>query len=210
VLFAAGDAARAAVIAGATGLLLAGCSGDDGVAADCDAGRDVLAVTQIGEGVEGLAEVVVADGGRSEVVTGDWVATNPSFAPNGRGLVVVRANGDYESAGPASTSLWVLDPDWSDPERLTEEGALDDEPHWSPDGSTIAYATASSSGMRRIMVVPAAGGRPRPLLPDGPGDDHAPAWSPDGERIAWVSSEQRTSDRSWIGSPTLTGVGRGN
>jgi Tol biopolymer transport system component len=171
-----------------------------GAMAACHARKDILAVTKIGKD-EGLAEVVVSFGDLAETVTGDWVATEPSLAPDGRRLVVVRADGDYESAGPDSTSLWVLGADGTDARRLTD-GPFDDEPDWSPDGETIAYSARASSGdlARQILSIPAGGGKPEPLLPAGPWDDHAPAWSPDGESIAWIRSERDASGRSsvWV------------
>lgn len=161
------------------------------------AGEDILAVTRIGDS-EGLAEVVVREGRRAATVTGDWVATEPSLAPDGRRLVVVRADGGYESSGPESTTLWVLGVDGSEPRRLTE-GPWDDEPHWSPDGTAIAYST-TGPGSRGIMVVPAEGGKPRALLPDGQTGDRAPAWSPDARRIAWIRGGGAGSRRSsvWV------------
>jgi hypothetical protein len=50
----------------------------------------------------GLAEVAVSFGGRAEAVTGDWVATEPSLAPDGWRLVVRACGEDYESARPGS------------------------------------------------------------------------------------------------------------
>jgi Tol biopolymer transport system component len=171
------------------------------VTASCDPDQDVLAVTLNGD-AEGLPEVAVArDRGGAAVVTGNWVATEPSLAPGGRRLVVVRADGDYESAGPEATTLWVMETDGSNPLPLTA-GPLDDEPHWAPDGTSIAFSRSDRYGARRIMVVDADGGEPRPLLSsgaEGSADDHAPAWSPDGEEIAWIRSEPRLGAGSvWV------------
>ncbi len=116
------------------GSLVAGC-GDPGgdEAQSCAGDTDVLAVNQNGENV-GLTEVVITSGGdEPELVTGDWVATKPSFGPDGEQLVVVRADGDYESAGPESTSLWIIGTDGSGPRQLT-----DGSPTTSPTGHPMA------------------------------------------------------------------------
>ncbi len=170
---------------------LAGCArSGDATSSDCGGGGDTLAVNRIGEG-EGLAEVVVVDGdGEGELVTGDRVATKPSFSPDGQRLVVVEADGDYESAGPDSTSLWVIGADGSDPRRLTD-GPRDDDPAWSPDGRVIAYAGNAGGGYDagQVMTVPVDGGSPQPLV-DGDGfGDRAPSWSPDGETVAFIRIE---------------------
>ena len=163
--------------------------------AECEGDGSVVALNRNGEESPGLAEVVVADReGNSVLVTGDWVATRPSFSPDGRKLVVVRADGDYESAGPGSTSLWTMSSDGADPLSLTEGrlGLSDDYPDWSPDGSTIVFSRASPNELgpgRQIVTVPAQGGDVVPVLPNDGFDDIAPAWSADGRMIAFVRAE---------------------
>ena len=77
---------------------------------------------------------------RLELVSGDWVATRPAFSPDGRQLVLVRADGDYESGGPGSTDLWTFDVASGTPGRAVTEDSFDDSPSWSPDGDTIAFS----------------------------------------------------------------------
>jgi Tol biopolymer transport system component len=177
--------------------LAAGCGSDDVSVerAECEAGGLVVALNRnSGESV-GLAEVVVADrDGNVVLATGDWVATRPSFSPDGRRLVVVRADGDYESAGPASTSLWTLNTDGTEPQALTER-QQDDYPAWSPDGSTIAFSRRASDAAdhaREIHTVPARGGDARPLVPNDGSDDIAPAWAPDGRMLAFIRTVSQT------------------
>jgi Tol biopolymer transport system component len=191
-------------------VMLAGaCSGaDDGsraapvARATCRAVTPVVALDRDTPGVIGAIQVVVADrAGGTTLVTGDWVATNPSFAPDARRLAVVRAKGDYESSGPDSTSLWVIDSDGTGARALTE-GATDDDPAWSPDGRTIAFSRrlpnvrqVAGDGVVafQLMTVPADGGEPRPLTNDDGVLDFAPAWSPDMRHVAFAR-EQRGAD----------------
>jgi dipeptidyl aminopeptidase/acylaminoacyl peptidase len=163
---------------------------DGGPAAPACAGDPLVAFNRNGE-YEGLAEVVIARGdtsGRLDLVSGDWVATRPSFSPDGRQLVVVRADGDYESGGPGSTDLWTIDVASGTPGRALTEGSFDDAPTWSPDGETIAFSRFVD-GRARLMTVAAEGGGPEPLLPASDAADTAPAWSPDGDAIAFVRTD---------------------
>lgn len=163
-------------------MILAAC-GDDGDSPV--AGCTQVAVNLNADESEGLAEVwVVADDGEARLVTGDWVATEPSLSPDGESVVVVRADGDYESAGPGSTSLWVLGTDGSDARALTQ-GPSDDTPAWSPDGTQVAYSSLADANAT-VVVMPADGGDARTVV-DVPGTPYlAPAWSPDGTQLAVV------------------------
>jgi len=157
-------------------------SGGEQVTTDCTQ----LAVNRNDPGAsEGLAEVVVVPAdGEARLVTGDWVATEPSLSPDGREVVVVRAEGDYESSGPESTSLWVVGTDGGGERQLTD-GPWDDQPAWSPDGSQVAY-TEFDGQSARVLVVPADGGAPSVVAEDPGTPFTAPAWSPDGRRLAVI------------------------
>jgi len=70
----------------------------------------------------------------------------------------------------------------------------DSSPSWSPDGSTIAFARASS-----IFVVPAAGGTPTSLGSDPQASDSEPVWSPDGTKILFSSFRPDTLELDlWV------------
>jgi Tol biopolymer transport system component len=68
----------------------------------------------------------------------------------------------------------------------------------SADGSTVAFQAVG-----RIWTVPAAGGSPRRLTPDGfePDQEFAPAWSPDGRWIAFTTWDDVDGGHLWkVGS----------
>jgi Tol biopolymer transport system component/DNA-binding winged helix-turn-helix (wHTH) protein len=65
---------------------------------------------------------------------------------------------------------------------LTADGQQNVQPAWSPDGRFIAYHSYSQGG---VWVVPARGGVPRQLAPQGSN----PVWAPDGRRVAFQSDE---------------------
>lgn len=186
----------------ATGAAACSDGGDDAAGDGCSDDSLILAFDHetidpdrgIGGGVPEIS--VAADGGDPEMITGDWVVSQPDFSPEGDRLVVVKADGDYESAGPDATALWVIGTDGieaTEPVELTSGDVLDEDPDWSPDGTSIAFVrvtlgTAGDGYDLHIMTMPADGGEPRALVDAKVSGEvlDEPAWSPDGTRLAYI------------------------
>jgi len=102
---------------------------------------------------------------------------------DGRGLLDGRAH------------LFVVERAGGEPRQVTDGDWDDSSPAWSPDGTSIAFASNRSAtrdwnDASGIYVVSASGGEARALT----GDDvvlGSPAWSPDGQTIACLG---RTED----------------
>jgi len=100
-------------------------------------------------------------------------ASCPSVSPDG-GRVA------YLARIPESgTELRVVARSGGKPVTLVKDVESSEYPSWSPDGRFIAFAAGSPI---KVFVVPASGGTPREITPDG-GD--YPQWSPSGEWIAY-------------------------
>ena len=80
--------------------------------------------------------------------------------------------------------LWVTTRAGGPARRLTSTPDVETDPHFSPDGSHIAFSR-TSNGNTDVYVVSAAGGEPTRLT-FHPGNDRARGWTPDGKRVAWV------------------------
>lgn len=81
--------------------------------------------------------------------------------------------------------LWRSKVDGSDKLQLSFAPVHALNPAWSPDGKEIVYCGLEKGHPARIYDVPAAGGAPEPLMPDGKGSQSDPNWSPDGGRLVF-------------------------
>jgi TolB protein len=191
---------------------------DDGESVEADAGSAarggvipdrpcVVAVTVedpeiVGGGSYWIA-TVDAEGSATQV-SGEATATDPTISPDGESIAYVQALGSYESAGPDATEIWTMGIDGSDPTPIAAERQYQGAPAWSPDGSRVALV-ASEDGTDEIVVVPATGGAPTPVIetaePGVWGAVTAMDWSPDGNRLAytWRGDPERPTEIRTVG-----------
>ncbi len=83
--------------------------------------------------------------------------------------------------------IYVMNADGSGLEQLTDNGSMDRDPAWSPDGGRIVFASEreNEEEVYDIYLMNADGSGVEQLT-DGC-SNYAPAWSPDGDRIAFAS-----------------------
>ena len=114
------------------------------------------------------------------------VAANAPLTAQGTRLLrrptVSKDNIAFEYGG----DLWVVPRAGGSARRLTSTPSEETDPHFSPDGSYLAY-TATVSGNTDVYVVPTSGGDPKRLTWH-PGVDFVRGWTPDGKRIVFGSS----------------------
>lgn len=129
-----------------------------------------------------------SDGGNATNLTGQGnVSQNsPAWSP-------VQIDGGYRIAYVQAENgeghIWTMKADGTDRRQITSGAFYDDQPAWSPDGSTIAFQRNGAATFGDIYLVDAGGGSMRGLvsLPFG---QFAPAWSPDGRLIAFASKHE--------------------
>ena len=119
-------------------------------------------------------------------------------------VFVSSRDGEYaiyaaSSSGGDEERLTDADVDASTPQGLF----FQTEPAWSPDGSTIAFAS-KRSGSFDLYAVNADGSGTRRLTSTTV-DDGQPTWSPDGERIAFTRG---TSGRIFVMAADGSGARR--
>jgi hypothetical protein len=121
----------------------------------------------------------------------------PDVAPDGSSVVFDRYNGN-------GIELWRLDLATGREQQLTSGGAVNVEPHLSPDGRRIAWVSTEGTGHFNLFVAdPGADGlrNTHPLVEPRQSKidryyyspwDHSinPSWTPDGKRILYVSNPE--------------------
>jgi tricorn protease len=82
--------------------------------------------------------------------------------------------------------LWIVSREGGDARQLTSGVGTEHWPHFSPDGSSIAF-TGEYDGNRDVYVIPSAGGVPRRLT-FHPAEETVLGWTPDGTRVVFSSA----------------------
>ena len=84
--------------------------------------------------------------------------------------------------------LWIAGLSGGDARRLTSTPAIESDPHFSPDGRSVAF-TSNRSGTPMVYVIPVSGGEPTRLT-WYPAPAYARGWTPDGARVLYASSRE--------------------
>ena len=126
---------------------------------------------------------------------GSW---EPAWSPDGMWIA-------YSSQQAAGSDIFLVRPDGTARQRLTDNDALDGTPAWSPDGTRLAIFS-DRDGSWNLYVMNADGSQERRLTADA-AEDSAPAWSPDGNWIAFMSDRDGNPEIYQI-PPDGTGLTR--
>lgn len=107
-----------------------------------------------------------------------FVDHGPAYSPDGRWLAFYSTrSGNYE--------VWRTSLDGKDVRQLTFKKAFAGAPHWSPDGSLLAYD--GRDRISDIEIVPAAGGAIRRVAAT-PEEEAVPSFSRDGQSLYFASN----------------------
>ena len=89
--------------------------------------------------------------------------------------------------------IWIMPKAGGTAQRLTTARGEESFPHFSPDGSTIAF-TADYDGNDEVYTIPAAGGEATRLTYH-PSADRVVAWYPDGQSLLIASGRTSETNR---------------
>ncbi len=95
-------------------------------------------------------------------------------------------------------TLWISRADGSEAQQLTQPPLEVYQPHWSPDGSRIAFVGRVPGKPYRIFVISATGGRPEAIKPVDLFDHGVPSWSADGKHLVFGERRQRKPDTEML------------
>jgi dipeptidyl aminopeptidase/acylaminoacyl peptidase len=179
-----------------------------------------------GGGEGGLwIESIEADGSNRQVLFRDTYAGGTDnvgeaydWSPDGSRVAFIDST-RYIGEVPTGSSwdVYTMNADGTGRRQVTDDGAFDAAPSWSPDGSRIAYASDKGDPDRPtcevhvacdrdIFAMNADGSAPVQLTNE-PGADWQPDWGPDG-RIVFVSDRADEAGDIFVMNADGTGVTR--
>jgi len=163
------------------------------------ANSDEIAFSREEAGIRSIFVKHIASGEERRLTGGDYDCIQPSWSPDGRTVLFVKAKRPRVKLEPGDVFGLFVDGDiWSIDLSTRKETRLVDNafnPEYSPDGKRIAF-DASWAGPRRIWAVDERGYNPQQLTSDSSeGISHVRArWSPDGMRVVFQNIERTKFD----------------
>ncbi|CAN5356972.1 hypothetical protein BH23GEM2_BH23GEM2_17170 [soil metagenome] len=102
----------------------------------------------------------------------------PRYSPDGRKIAVAVSS-------PGQRDVWVLDVADGTATRLTTDGALNERPEWTPDGTRVLYRTAKERRSSLWWRAADLSERERPVLSNVADDYYEGVITPDGRAIVY-------------------------
>lgn len=89
----------------------------------------------------------------------------------------------FTSTRDGNSEIYIMNPDGSEQVNLTQHGAPDYDPVWSPTGEEILFVS-NRDGVGDLYMMKADGTQVRRVFRRSVGREH-PSWSPDGKQLAY-------------------------
>ncbi len=128
--------------------------------------------------------------------------TTFSFSPDGTRLAF-SAQRDPDLISGFSSDIYTVTVADSAVKKIVDTTGPDNDPHWSPDGTEIAYGTANGNkfffyGNSHIAIVPSGGGPSRVVATEFDEDPGLLRWGPAG---IYFTADQRTNAALFVLDP---------
>ncbi len=159
----------------------------------------------------GLYVVSASGGDVTRITPPDMYAARPAWAPDSARLVFQAAKHDTDDDGFITewdnTNLYLVNRDGSELVQLTLDPSSDFDPHWSPEGDQIVFASRANDingdGIISVfdpasLFVMGVDGSNLTQITSNESEDQAPRWSPDGLSLAFVSWTDDTNGDGFV------------
>jgi dipeptidyl aminopeptidase/acylaminoacyl peptidase len=115
--------------------------------------------------------------------------TQPAISPDGTRIVYVRSRVDWKN-DRRDGELVLVDVRTAASRVLTRDRINPQAPHWSPDGTAVAYLASPERGKpAQLYVLPMNGGDSTKVT-DAPSGVSSYAWRPDSRAFAYIAQDE--------------------
>ncbi|MBI3362666.1 MAG: PD40 domain-containing protein [Chloroflexi bacterium] len=117
-----------------------------------------------------------------------------AWSPDGQYILF----SDFSKGGGEGRALTLINPTTKEKKVVLDDGALNLDGTFSPDGSKIAFSS-NKTGDFEIYVTKADGSEaPQQVVFDAGFQDRYPSWTPDGQKIAFSSNREDGIDQIYV------------
>ena len=139
---------------------------------------------------------------------------DPQISPDGTKIVYVRTEMDIMKDGRTS-SLWIINSDGTNNQKLTSNTFNESNPVWSPDGKRISFISSSDDENGSEIHVYWMNSRQYSSISQLDGSPRSLKWSPNGNYLAFimfvpektlqlVSPPRKPKNANWAEKPRIT------
>ncbi len=141
-------------------------------------------------------------------------ARDPQVSPDGNYIVYVRTEMDIMKDG-RSSSLWIINTDGSNHQKLTSSNNNESSPRWSPDGKRISFISSSDDENGSEIFIYWRDSKQYASISQLSASPRSIKWSPDGKYIGFsmfipentlqlVYPPRKPKNAKWADKPRIT------